>query len=146
MSSLTPLQKSRIRFHLSITDAVPSGDLFYANQRLEVPRDESTISLIKRNLDGLDQTYQLMTDPDSVTRTEVITGDVNRSIVNTEVGPKTIVARYKMQCNLLADSLGVRNFRFEPLNDMAFSSVISHIVRPDGSSVGSRILMAESWS
>lgn len=144
MAKLSPMQQERIKFHLAITDRVPPGDRVDALQRLNQDLTEMVIRLIKVNLDGLDTTYSLLTETTSVTRQEAIVGDVNRTITNLESSPKVVWERYLRQCDLMAQSLGIRNFRgkedYWPL-DM---STIDKIALPDGSSVGSRFLMSES--
>ena len=145
---LSENQKSRIKFHLGYNDTVPSGDIFWANRQLAQPRQEQEIRLIKRNLDGLDLTYDLLTDTNNVTKTEAIVGDVNRTITNTEVDPSRLRKRYVAQGDLLAETLGMLNKRGKDskYQSRVESGVINYLPRPDGSSVGSRLMMSEFWS
>jgi hypothetical protein len=144
---LTPNQQERIKFHLGITDNTPSGDIFWADKQLAKSYQEQVIRLIKTNLDGLDATYSLLTESTQVVRQEAIVGDVNRTITNTDVDPTKIRKRYLAQGDLLAETLGLVNRRGK---DQDFrrgqSGVVSYLVRPDGSSVGSRLMMADFWS
>lgn len=143
---LTPLLKERIKFHLGINDTTPSGDVFWADKQLGKNYQDQTISLIKSNLDGLDESYRLLTNSTSVSRQEAIVGDVNRTITNLDANPTMIRRRYQTQGDLLAETLGIVNRRGKDYQRRGDSGVFNYLVRPDGSSVGSRLMMAESWS
>jgi hypothetical protein len=145
---LSQSQKSRIKFHLGYTDTTSQGDIYWADRQLSRPYEEQIIRLIKANLDGLDETYGLLTAIDNVTKTESIIGDVNRTITNTEVDPARLRKRYVAQGDLLAESLGIANNRGKDKNQerRGDSGLINYLYRPDGSSVGSRLMMSDSWS
>jgi hypothetical protein len=145
---LTKAIKGRIKFHLGYNDTTPSGEVFWADRQLAKGYEEQVIRLIKKNLDGLDQVYALMTDVDNVTRTEAIIGDVNRTITNTDIDPAKLRKRYTNQGDLLAESLGISNMRGKDKDQFrrGDSGIINYLTRADGSSVGSRLMMADFWS
>jgi hypothetical protein len=147
MAKLSPAQKERIKFHLGINDNTPSGDVYWADIQLAKIYQDQTIHLLKANLDGLDETYLLMTATTAIVRQEAIIGDVNRTITNTEVDPAKVRKRYVAQGDLLAETLGLVNRRGKDAGQRSGESgVVPYLSRPDGSSVGSRLMMADSWS
>ncbi len=145
---LTSAVRERIKFHLGYNDTLDSGDVYWADRQLARNYGEQLIKLIKKNVDGLDLTYELMTGVDNVTKTEAIVGDVNRTITNTEVDPAKLRKRYVAQGELLAETLGMRNYRGKDAGRErgGESGVINYLLRPDGSSVASRLIMADFWS
>lgn len=144
---LTPIQKERIRFHLGFNyETIDSYNLFLAEQRLGASFTELSISLLKKNLDGLDITYEALTDTTSATREEIIVGDVNRTISNRDADPRILEKRYEAQCRLLSESIGIPCFRGQGISERTESTIVSQVQRADGSSVGSRLLMADLWA
>lgn len=146
MATLTEAQKEEVRFHLAVTDATPDGDVIIFNDRIAQPISEARARRIRQTLDSCDRSYRAILELTSATSQQLVTGDVTRNITEFDANRKITRQRYLTQCDLLAEALGVPNWR-NPDSPfywrIAESGVINRISRHDGTSVPGRIAAYE---
>jgi hypothetical protein len=115
MTVLEPIDKSRVRYHLAYTDAVPDGDRAILEDRMDNIADTYTVSRLRNRLDRCDRTLsESETDNQSsgIRSKYQIQGDVNRT--NVEFAAEPLKARqkaYLYETDQLALELGVPNYR-----------------------------------
>jgi hypothetical protein len=136
VANLSEAQKEEIRFHLAVTDAVADGDQIIFNDRIGQPLSEARLRRIRETLEACDRSYGSLLELTTTRKQQLVTGDVIRNITDFEA------KRYVVQCDLLAEALGVPNWR-NPDSPFFWrigeSGVISRISKHDGTSVPGRI-------
>jgi hypothetical protein len=144
MSSLTADNQERIRFHLSITEAIYDGDRAIVDYRLSLNYSELVVSYVRSALESCDRAWEAILELTSVYKQQLVTGDVNRSITDFEASRKVARKRYEAITNELAAKLGLPNYT-DPgspfLWRLGDSAYINRISNPDGTSVGARIYL-----
>jgi hypothetical protein len=115
MSSLSDLDKSRVRYHLAYNESVPTGDRALLEVRMTRIADSYTVGKIVDRLARCDRTEaESETDEQSsgITSKRILLGDVNRTDVLYAQEPlEKRLRAYKRECDALALALGVRNWR-----------------------------------
>jgi hypothetical protein len=142
VANLSEAQKEEIRFHLAVTDAVADGDQIIFNDRIGQPLSEARLRRIRETLEACDRSYGSLLELTTTRKQQLVTGDVIRNITDFEAERTTARKRYVAQCDLLAEALGVPNWR-NPDSPFFWrigeSGVISRISKHDGTSVPGRI-------
>jgi len=142
VAKLTEAQKEEVRFHLALTDSVPDGDAIIFNDRISQPISEATMRRVRQTLEACDRSYEAMLELTTARKQQLVTGDVIRNITDFEADRSGARRRYLLQCDLLAECLGVPNWR-NPDSPfywrIAESGVIARISKHDGTSVPGRL-------
>lgn len=147
MANLTQTDIERVYFHLGVTDSIPDGDRVIFDDRM-ANLSARRISYVKEILDALDKSHAeilLLTSPVSQ---QLIAGDVNRSVTEFEANKRITNKRYKQQRDLLAEALGVIDFRSGGLGHnwrVSNSSLIPRISSRDGTSVAARLSLSTEF-
>lgn len=142
MAKLTQQQQDGVRFHLALTDAVPDGDAIIFNDRIAQPISEYVLRQVRKTLEACDESYEAMLELTTATKQQLVTGDVIRNITDFQSSRDVARKRYVMQCDLLAECLGVPNWRNESSSfywRIAESGVIARMSKHDGTSVPARL-------
>lgn len=121
MSSLADVDKARVRYHLAYNESVPTGDRALLEKRMTTIHDTYTVAKIVDRLDRCDRT-EAETETDQqesgITSKRLLLGDVNRTDVLYEaVSLEKRYKAYMLECNAVAKSLGVRNWRDPELDE-----------------------------
>ena len=129
MPKLNPNDKERARFHLGLSCIVniDVGDVIRFEQAItEIPSDY-IVRKIRELLDRCDKTYENL---DMVTNegrsvSELITGDINRSVIRTEYREQQRIwwAEYQKVTDRLASMLGCANYNHEGMERYKHSAV-----------------------
>ena len=144
MSSLTDTQQEKILFHLSITPAIYDGDRLIIDYRLNLLYSEEILRYVRTAIESCDRAWFAILELTTVSKQQLVTGDVNRSITDFEASRKVARRRYEMITDELAGKLGLPNYnnpRSPFLWRLGDSAYINRISRPDGTSVGARIYL-----
>ena len=163
---LSELEKSKCRFHLGINSGaqIPAGDRARIEEAMCLIPDEYWYTEILFQLGRCERAWRASSAiPDDYgqpggssllnpTRTEVIVGDVNRSIQTSDPlkGDEYFREIYLREVDRLAESLYVPNYRRPEVRRYAFersgSEFIMAVPGPADTAVGSRISLHTSWA
>lgn len=117
MVALPEKDKNRARIHLGYTlDAVPDGDAFILEDRMDNLRNLSEVQWIIKLLDKCDYAWNRLFLDDQATgiaRTVNYIGDINRTeTVNTAESPQQREKFYELAVRLLGQQLAVPVYRW----------------------------------
>lgn len=112
MAALPDKDKNRARIHLGYTlDAVPDGDAFILEDRMDNLRNYQEVQWIIKLLDKCDYAWNRLFLDDQATgiaRTVNYIGDINRTeTVNTAESPQQREKLYELAIKLLGQQLAV---------------------------------------
>jgi len=114
MSSLSDLDKSRVRYHLGYNESVPTGDRALLEHRMTRIADSFTVGKIVDKLLRCDRSLaETETDEQSsgISSKRILLGDVNRTdVLYTQEPLEKRIRAYKRDCDALARDLGVVNW------------------------------------
>ena len=162
---LSDHEKSKVRFHLGINTGaqIPAGDRARIEEAMALVPDELWYNEIVYHILRCDNAWKVSAVvPDDIfteggdtllnpTRTEVITGDVNRSIATSDPlkGDEYFREIYLRECDRLAETLYVPNYRRPEVRRYAFersgSEFIMAVPGPADTAVGSRMMLHTNW-
>ena len=162
---LSEHEKSRVRFHLGINAGaqIPAGDRSRVEEAMALVPDEVWYNEIIYQIGRCDRAWRASAAiPDDYgteggsnllnpTRTEVITGDVNRSISTSDPlkGDEYFREIYLREVDRLAETLYVPNYRRPEVRRYAFersgSEFILAVPGPADTAVGTRMMLHSSW-
>ena len=162
---LSEYEKSRVRFHLGFNSGaqVPAGDRSRLEEAMALVPDEVWYNEIVYHLLRCDNAWKVSAVvPDDIfteggdtllnpTRTEVISGDVNRSIATSDPlkGDEYFREIYLRECDRLAETLYVPNYRRPEVRRYAFeragAEFIMAVPGPADTNVAGRLQMNSSW-
>lgn len=148
MATLSTADKERIYWHCALNDAVYDGDRIIVAQRVAAPWSEFAVSKIRAILDACDLAEKALLELTTVSKQQLVSGDVNRSIVDFEANRRIAQGRYIAQCDLLAQGLGIPNYRRldGPVTMRGRDSTyVTRIATPDGTSVGARLYLSDHY-
>jgi hypothetical protein len=121
MSSLSDLDKSRVRHHLGYNESVPTGDRALLELRMTRIADSFTVGKIVDKLARCDRSLaETETDEQSsgIASKRILLGDVNRTdVLYTQERLEKRLRAYKRDCDALARDVGVRNWNDPELDD-----------------------------
>lgn len=152
MPALSELDKSRTRFHLGYNVAtVPAGDYARLEEAMNTVPDNYWIEKIKYHLDRCDtaELYSELGESGFSTK-ELITGDINRSIIRTSNmdGVRVWRENYFYETEQLAKILYVPNYQDEGMMRYRFErsggSYIMALPGPADTSVSTKIWTNEN--
>jgi hypothetical protein len=117
MPALIEKDKNRARIHLGyMLDAVPDGDAFVLEDRMDNLRNHQEVQWIGSLLNKCDYAWnRLFLDEQAtgISRTVVTVGDINRSeTVNVAESPQQREKFYKLAVDLLGQQLAVPVYRW----------------------------------
>lgn len=117
MAALPDKDKNRARIHLGYTlDAVPDGDAFILEDRMDNLRNYQEVQWIIKLLDKCDYAWNRLFLDDQATgiaRTVNYIGDINRTeTVNTAESPQQREKLYELAIKLLGQQLAVPVYRW----------------------------------
>jgi hypothetical protein len=162
---LSEYEKSKVRFHLGINTGaqIPAGDRARVEEAMALVPDELWYEEIIYHIGRCERAWKASAViPDDFgteggntllnpTRTEVISGDVNRSIATSDPlkGDDYFREIYLRECDRLAETLYVPNYRRPEVRRYAFeragAEFIMAVPGPADTAVGTRIMMNTSW-
>jgi hypothetical protein len=148
MANLSDLDKERCYFHMGVTDSVPDGDRWIFDDRL-ANVSAARVSYVRQILDALDRSHEELLTLTTTTAQQLIAGDVNRSVSEFEANKRVAQGRYRTQRALLAEALGVIDFRAGgPAAQwrVSNSAIITRISSRDGTSVAHRLYTVGAYS
>lgn len=157
--------KSKTRFHLGYNAGaqLPAGDRARLEEAMALIPDEYWYNQIVYHLKRCDNAWQVsayfpddILDPEgsgivNFSRQEVLSGDVQRTISTSDPlkGDEYFREIYLRECDRLAESLYVANYRRPEVRRYAFdragSEFIMAIPGPADTAVGSRITLHTHW-
>ena len=157
--------KTKVRFHLGYNAGaqLPAGDRARLEEAMALIPDEYWYDQIVYHLKRCDNAWQVsaylpddILDPNgqgvvNFSRQEVLSGDVQRTINTSDPlkGDEYFREIYLRECDRLAESLYVANYRRPEVRRYAFdragSEFILAVPGPADTSVGSRIYLAEEY-
>ena len=113
MVSLTPIDKSRVRFHLGYAaDGVADGDADRLEKEMDRIRDNTQANYIRFILDALDDAFNTLLTDGIYDSRQLIQGDINRStVVDTPGDYRIWHEMYLKKTDLLAQQLNVANYQ-----------------------------------
>lgn len=162
---LSDYEKSKVRFHLGINAGaqIPAGDRARVEEAMALVPDELWYEEIIYQIARCDRAWKKSAAvPDDIfdeggsngfnpTRTELISGDVNRSITTSDPlkGDDYFREIYLREVDRLAETLYVPNYRRPEVRRYAFdrsgSEFIMAVPGPADTAVGSRIMLNSCW-
>ena len=162
---LSDYEKSKVRYHLGINAGaqIPAGDRARLEEAMALVPDELWYNEIIYHIKRCDIAWKASAAiPDDYgteggsnllnpTRTEVISGDVNRSISTSDPlkGDEYFREIYLRECDRLAETLYVPNYRRPEVRRYAFersgSEFIMAVPGPADTAVGSRMALHNIW-
>ena len=162
---LSDLEKSKVRFHLGINSGaqIPAGDRSRVEEAMAMVPDEYWYTELIYQIRRCDTAWKASAAiPDDYgteggsnllnpTRTEVISGDVNRSIATSDPlkGDEYFREIYLREVDRLAESLYVPNYRRPEVRRYAYeragSEFIMAVPGPADTAVGSRMMLSSDW-
>jgi hypothetical protein len=157
--------KSKTRFHLGYNAGaqLPAGDRARLEEAMALIPDEYWYNQIVYHLKRCDNAWQVsayfpddILDPEgsgivNFSRQEVLSGDVQRTISTSDPlkGDEYFREIYLRECDRLAESLYVANYRRPEVRRYAFdragSEFIMAIPGPADTAVGSRMTLHTHW-
>ena len=157
--------KSKTRFHLGYNAGaqLPAGDRARLEEAMALIPDEYWYNQIVYHLKRCDNAWQVsayfpddILDPEgsgivNFSRQEVLSGDVQRTISTSDPlkGDEYFREIYLRECDRLAESLYVANYRRPEVRRYAFdragSEFIMAVPGPADTAVGSRIVLNNMW-
>lgn len=153
MPALSELDKSRTRYHLAYNcGTVPAGDYARLEEAMTTLESNYWVEKVKAQLDRCDRAEALSELGETGFSTkELITGDINRSIIRTSNNDGIRVWRenYLFECDRLAQTLYVPNYRDESQMRYRFerpgTSFIKALPGPADTCVGDRQYLAATF-
>jgi hypothetical protein len=149
MATLSTADQERVRFHCCINEAIYDGDRLIVSERIGLNYSELFLAKVRDNLDACDEAYKALLELTTVAKQQLVSGDVNRSIVDFEANRKVSRKRYEALCDLVAESLGIPSYR-SPSAPFKWrssdSTYLTRIATPDGTSVGARLHLADNYA
>ena len=152
---LSPLEKSRCRYHLGFNSGggVPAGDLARLEEAMARVPDSFFYAQVVNHLSRCDKAWELSevyrsTDQPMPSRVERITGDTERAIFQSDPLKSDQMLReiYLREVDRLAETLYVPNYRREEVRRYAFersgAEFIMAVPGPADTCVGTRIMAA----
>lgn len=117
MPKLPEATKNMVRIHLGYTlDAVPDGDAYVLEDRMDNVRNQAEITWIKKLVVQCDKAWERMfvdSQKTGVARITNIIGDINRTeTTNIAESLKTREQAYEMAVKLLGQQLAVKPYRY----------------------------------
>jgi len=158
MVALSTLYKSMCRYALGYGAGTPAGDRARLEQAMNEIEDDYMLERVKyhieRVLDAIDDsapdTDKIGADPTDLSYRELITGDINRSVIryeNERSGKK--YDKIGLEAQLLADLLFVPNYRDPTTYYQRFyadgGTYIRAVPGPAATSVGSRLSLSAAY-
>ena len=157
--------KSKVRYHLGYNSGaqLPAGDRARLEEAMSLVPDELWYNELVYHVKRCDIAWKAsayfpddLNDPDgqgvvNFSRQEVISGDVQRTISQSDPlkGDEYFREIYLRECDRLAESLYVANYRRPEVRRYAFdragSEFIMAVPGPADTSVGSRIALNNMW-
>lgn len=115
MTILDPQDQKRVRFHLSYTSAaVPDGDQYLLETRMQNIPDLFTVGKIREHLDRCDRAFdksEMDQQVAALLATDTYAGDINRTNVKQATESlKTRRQNYLFETNMLALRIGAPNY------------------------------------
>ena len=157
--------KSKVRFHLGYNSGaqLPAGDRARLEEAMSLVPDEYWYNQLVYHLKRCDNAWEVSAYfPDDIldpagsgivnfSRQEVLSGDVQRTISTSDPlkGDEYFREIYLRECDRLAESLYVANYRRPEVRRYAFdragSEFILAVPGPADTSIGSRMILAQEW-
>jgi hypothetical protein len=157
--------KSKVRFHLGYNSGaqLPAGDRARLEEAMALVPDELWYNELVYHIKRCDNAWKVsayfpddINDPSgsgivNFSRQEVISGDVQRTISTSDPlkGDEYFREIYLRECDRLAESLYVANYRRPEVRRYAFdragSEFIMAVPGPADTAVGSRIVLNQLW-
>ena len=157
--------KSKVRFHLGYNSGaqLPAGDRSRLEEAMSLVPDEYWYNQLVYHLKRCDNAWEVsayfpddILDPNgsgivNFSRQEVLSGDVQRTISTSDPlkGDEYFREIYLRECDRLAESLYVANYRRPEVRRYAFdragSEFILAVPGPADTSIGSRMILAAEW-
>ena len=165
MMELDEYLKSKVRFHLGYNSGaqLPAGDRARLEEAMAMVPDELWYNELVYHIKRCDNAWKVSAYfPDDIndaggsgivnfSRQEVLSGDVQRTISTSEPlkGDEYFREIYLRECDRLAESLYVANYRRPEVRRYAFdragSEFIMAVPGPADTAVGSRIVLNQFW-
>lgn len=162
---LSELEKSKTRFHLGFNNGaqIPAGDASRLEEAMALIPDSYWYEQVQYHIKRCDIAWKASAAlPDDFlepngsktlnpTRTELIAGDVNRSISTSDPlkGDEYFREIYLRECDRLAETLYVPNYRRPEVRRYAFersgAEFIMAVPGPADTAVGTRVMFNEDW-
>lgn len=115
MVALSSRDKSRTRFHLGYGSGTPAGDRARLEQAMNEIEDNYWAMRVRNHLNRCDNAFrECESDQQNsgIDYKELITGDINRTVVRFKAERLRMrQENYIYECDLLADTLFVPNYR-----------------------------------
>ena len=157
--------KSKVRFHLGYNSGsqMPAGDRARLEEAMALVPDELWYNELVYHIKRCDNAWRVsayfpddINDPNgqgvvNFSRQEVISGDVQRTISQSDPlkGDEYFREIYLRECDRLAESLYVANYRRPEVRRYAFdragSEFILAVPGPADTSIGSRMILSQEW-
>ena len=157
--------KSKVRFHLGYNSGaqMPAGDRARLEEAMALVPDEIWYNELVYHVKRCDNAWKVsaylpddINDPNgqgvvNFSRQEVISGDVQRTISQSDPlkGDEYFREIYLRECDRLAESLYVANYRRPEVRRYAFeragSEFIMAVPGPADTAVGSRVVLHHNW-
>ena len=157
--------KSKVRFHLGYNSGaqLPAGDRARLEEAMSLVPDEYWYNQLVYHLKRCDNAWEVSAYfPDDIldpagsgivnfSRQEVLSGDVQRTISTSDPlkGDEYFREIYLRECDRLAESLYVANYRRPEVRRYAFdragSEFILAVPGPADTSIGSRMILDQEW-
>ena len=157
--------KSKVRFHLGYNSGaqLPAGDRARLEEAMALVPDELWYNEFVYHVKRCDNAWKVsayfpddINDPNgqgvvNFSRQEVISGDVQRTISQSDPlkGDEYFREIYLRECDRLAESLYVANYRRPEVRRYAFeragSEFIMAVPGPADTAVGSRVILNNMW-
>ena len=157
--------KSKVRFHLGYNSGsqMPAGDRARLEEAMSLVPDELWYNELVYHVKRCDNAWKVSAYlPDDIlnsegqgivnfSRQEIISGDVQRTISQSDPlkGDEYFREIYLRECDRLAESLYVANYRRPEVRRYAFdragSEFIMAVPGPADTAVGSRVALHHSW-
>jgi len=162
---LSELEKSKTRFHLGFNNGaqIPAGDASRLEEAMALIPDSYWYEQVQYHIKRCDIAWKASAalpddylEPNGTralnpTRTELIAGDVNRSISTSDPlkGDEYFREIYLRECDRLAETLYVPNYRRPEVRRYAFersgAEFIMAVPGPADTAVGTRVMFNEDW-
>ena len=157
--------KSKVRFHLGYNSGaqLPAGDRARLEEAMALVPDELWYNELVYHVKRCDNAWKVsayfpddINDPNgqgvvNFSRQEIISGDVQRTISQSDPlkGDEYFREIYLRECDRLAESLYVANYRRPEVRRYAFeragSEFIMAVPGPADTAVGSRVVLHTMW-